>query len=91
MDIHPDIAQGFIEHTVTWALMLPVQVRREVIIAAHDQAHLNRQAQRSEARGDHCGDPEVWEEIARRIKDEGHTPTDEPPFRRGGIPSLDRS
>lgn len=76
MDAPPDIAQSFIEHTVTWALMLPVQVRREVIISAHDQAHLNRQAQRGAARGDHFGDPAVWDETARRIEDDGHTPTD---------------
>jgi len=42
-------------------------------------------------RGDHIGDPEVWDEIARRIEDEGHTPTDERPFRYGGIPSLYQS
>jgi len=75
MDGHPDIAQGFIEHTVKWALMLPVQIRREVIISAREQAHLNRQAQRGEARGDHFGDPRVWDEIAERITAEGHTPT----------------
>jgi hypothetical protein len=74
MDAQPDIAQGFIEHTVKWALMLPVQIRREVIISARDQAHINQQAQRGAARGDHFGDPEIWEEIARRIEHEGHTP-----------------
>ncbi len=74
MDTQPDIAQGFIDHTVKWALMLPVQIRREVIISARDQARLNRQAQRSEARDNHFSDPEIWDEIARRIEEEGHTP-----------------
>ncbi len=69
MDPQPNITQGFIEHTIKWALALPVQIR-------HDQAHLNRQAQRGERRGDHFGDPEVWDEIAGRIENEGHTPTD---------------
>ncbi len=76
MDVQPTIEQGFIEHTVTWALALPVQIRREVIISARDQAQLNRQAQRGEARGDHFGNPRVWDEIAGRIENEGHTPAD---------------
>ncbi len=75
MDTQPDIAQGFIDHTVKWALMLPVQIRREVIISARDQARLNRRAQRSEARDNHFGAPEIWDEIARRIEEEGHTPS----------------
>jgi len=28
------------------------------------------------ARGDHCGDPRVWDEIAGRLENEGQTPTD---------------
>jgi len=27
-------------------------------------------------RGDHFNDPNVWEEIAHRIEEEGHTPAD---------------
>ncbi len=76
MDPQPDIVQGFIEHTVKWALALPVQIRHEIIISARDQAHLNRQASSGERRGDHFGDPEVWDEIAGRIENEGHTPAD---------------
>ena len=76
MEPQPNIAQGFIEHTVKWALTLPVQIRREVIVSARDQAHLNRQPQRGKARGDCFGDPEVWDEIARRIEDEGHMPAE---------------
>jgi hypothetical protein len=76
MDEQPNIVQGFIDHTVTWALALPVQIRREVIISARSQAHLNRQAQWGEPRGDHFGDPKVWDEIAGRIENEGHTPAD---------------
>ncbi len=76
MDPEPRIMQGFIDHTVRWALALPVPVRREIVISARDQAHLNRQAQRGEPRGDHFGDPEMWHEIATRIEDEGHTPAD---------------
>jgi hypothetical protein len=76
MDAQPTIAQGFIEHTVRWALALPVAIRREVIISARGQAHLNRQTQRSERRDDHFGDPAVWDEIAGRIEQEGHTPAD---------------
>jgi len=56
MEPQPHIAQGFIEHTVKWALMLPVQIRRAVIVPARDHAHLSRQAQRGEAHGDHFGD-----------------------------------
>lgn len=36
MEPQPNIAQGFIEHTVKWALTLPVQIRREVIVSARD-------------------------------------------------------
>ncbi|MDQ2829684.1 MAG: hypothetical protein M3Y74_11620 [Chloroflexota bacterium] len=88
MEPQPHIEQGFIEHTVKWALTLPVQIRREVIISARDQAHLNRQAQPGKPRGDHFGDPDVWDEIARRVEDEGHTPADERPFLSGGSASL---
>jgi len=76
MDVQPNIAQGFIEHTVKWALTLPVQIRHEIIASARGRAHLNRQAQRDEAHNDHFGDPNVWDEIAKRIENEGHTPTD---------------
>lgn len=41
-----------------------------------DQARLNRQAQPDERRGDYFGDPKVWDEIAYRIAEEGHTPAD---------------
>ncbi len=76
MDAQPNITQGFIEHTVKWALMLPVQIRQEVIVSARDQACLNQQAHLSKQRGNHFGDPKVWEEIAHRIEEEGHTPAD---------------
>lgn len=76
MDAHPFVMQGFIEHTVKWALALPVQVRHQLITAARDQAHLVRQAQLSPPSGAHFGDPAVWDEIARRIESEGHTPAD---------------
>ena len=76
MDAQPTIAQGFIEHTVRWALALPVSIRREVIISARGQADLNRQAHQGARRDDHFGDPIVWDEIAGRIEQEGHTPAD---------------
>ena len=76
MDAQPNITQGFIEHTVKWALMLPVQIRLEVIVSARDQAHLNRQAQLGKVPSNHFSDPSVWEEIAHRIEEEGHTPAD---------------
>lgn len=76
MDVQPYVAQGFIEHTVTWALALPVQTRHEVIASARALAHLTRQDQVSSPPAHHLGDPAVWEEIARRIEIEGHTPTD---------------
>jgi len=76
MEAHPFVMQGFIEHTVTWALALPVQVRHQIITAARDQAHLVRQAHVSPPSDVHFGDPAVWDEIARRIEGEGHTPAD---------------
>ena len=76
MDVQPTIMQGFIEHTLTWALALPVQVRHELIVAARDQARLTRQAPLSGTPATHFGDPAVWEEIAQRIEGEGHTPAD---------------
>jgi len=76
METQPNIMQGFIEHTMTWALALPVQVRHELIASAREHAHLTRQAQLSGPTAPHFGDPEVWEEIARRIEGEGHTPAD---------------
>jgi len=76
MDAHPFVMQGFIEHTVKWALTLPVQTRHEIIAAAREQAHLTRQAQLSPPAARHFGDPAVWDEIARRIEGEGHTPAD---------------
>jgi hypothetical protein len=76
MDPEPRIMQGFIDHTVRWALALPVEVR---LVARRDDdraPHRDRQARRGEPRGDHFGDPKVWDEIAGRIEDEGHMPTD---------------
>lgn len=76
MDPQPHIAQGFIEHTLKWALALPVQIRHEILTSARDQAHLNQQVPRGTSGGAYFGDPEVWNEIARRIEEEGHTPAD---------------
>ena len=76
MDAQPNIMQRFIEHTVTWALALPVQTRHEIIASARDQARLVRQAQPGMPMPAHFGDPAVWDEIAARIGNEGHTPAD---------------
>jgi len=76
MDPPPTITQRFIEHTVMWALALPVHIRHDLIASARDQARLNRQAQPGERHGDYFGDPAVWDEIAHRIAEEGHTPAD---------------
>jgi len=75
MDAQPNIMHRFIEHTVTWALTLPVQVRHEIIVSARDQARLNRQAQPYIPGPAHVGDPAVWDEIARRIEGEVYVAT----------------
>lgn len=76
MDARPNVMQGFIEHTVTWALALPVQVQHEIIASARAQAHLTRQTQLSKAPAAYFGDPAVWDAIVARIEGEGHTPAD---------------
>jgi len=76
MDARPNVMQGFIEHTVKWALALPVQVRHEIIASARAQARLNRQAQPYIPGWSHFDDPAVWDAIAARVEGEGHTPAD---------------
>ncbi len=65
--------QGFIEHTVKWALSLVVEERRRVIVEARSLARLLRHPQDG-LHGLTRFDAEVWEEIANRVEAEGHTP-----------------
>jgi len=66
--------QGFIVHVVKWALVLPVSVRQEIILSAHQHAQLCRQPRPGVGGSIVFAKPEVWEEIARRVEIEGHTP-----------------
>jgi len=66
--------QGFIAHVVKWALILPVSVRQEVILSARQHAQLCRQPRPGVGVSIVFTKPEVWEEIARRVETEGHTP-----------------
>ena len=66
--------QGFIMHVVKWALVLPVSVRQEIIVSAHQHAQMCRHPQPSADGSIVFATPEVWEEIARRVEIEGHTP-----------------
>jgi site-specific recombinase XerC len=42
MDAWTFAEQGFIEHVVKWALVLPVSVRQEVVVSARQHAQLCR-------------------------------------------------
>ncbi len=66
--------QGFIEHVVKWALVLPVSVRQEVVVSARQHAQLCRLPRPGVGGSIVFAKPEVWEEIARRVETEGHTP-----------------
>ncbi len=65
--------QGFIEHVVKWALVLPVSVRQEVVVSAHQHAQLCRLPPPGGG-SIVFANPEVWAEIARRVETEGHAP-----------------
>ncbi len=65
--------QGFIEHVVKWALVLPVSVRQEVVVSARQHAQLCQQPRPGVGGSIVFAKPEVWEEIARRVETEGHT------------------
>ena len=73
MDERTGLAQGFIEHVVKWALALPVDVRQQLVADAHAQAQASVGGPPALPRR-LFADAAVWEEIARRIEDEGHTP-----------------
>lgn len=81
MDLQATIEHEFIDHTVTWAARLPVQIRHQLSVSAREQAALNRQrapngTQETGDQPPYFGNPALWEEIARRIDQEGHTPAD---------------
>jgi len=65
--------QGFIAHVVKWALILPVDVRQEVVTSARQHAQLCRQPRPGAGGSIVFARPAVWEEIARRVETEGHT------------------
>jgi hypothetical protein len=65
--------QGFIAHTVKWALLLVVEERRRVIVEARQLARLLRDPHDGLHGLTHF-DADVWEEIARRVETDGHTP-----------------
>ncbi len=66
--------QGFIGHVVKWALILPVDVRQEVILSARQHAQMCRQPRPGTGGSIVFAKPAVWDEIARRVETEGHTP-----------------
>jgi hypothetical protein len=64
--------RGFIEHTVSWALALLVEERRQVIVEARTLARHLRQPHDG-LRGLTHFSADAWDEIARRVEAEGHT------------------